>query len=235
LESALTTPKPRDFTGALRAPSVSVIAEIKRRSPSAGELNIDLDPADLARQYAGGGASCLSVLTDIEYFGGSVDDLQMARAAVEVPVLRKDFTVDSRDVIDARTMGADAILLIVAALSDHELSEFIGVANQLSLSVLVEVHDKQEIQRALNCGAVVIGVNQRNLHTFEIDPHLAETLAADLPANVMKVAESGIRTPDDIVRLAGAGYDAVLVGTSVVTAEEAQNAVSGLVEAGKVA
>src|SRR5262249_22488808 len=162
------------FARALRKPGISVIAEVKRRSPSAGDLNLELDPADLAIRYTDGGASCLSVLTDAKYFGGSISDLQAARSATTLPVLRKDFTVDERDVADARAVGADAILFVVAALSDSELTRFLQLAKQLSLSALVEVHNEYEIERALDAGADVIGVNQRDLHTFEIDNHLAE-------------------------------------------------------------
>lgn len=218
LSQAKSTPLPRDFEAALRAPGLSVIAEVKRRSPSAGDLAPDLDPAQLASQYEVGGAACLSVLTDEAFFSGSVEDLQRARAAVQVPVLRKDFTVHERDIADARIMGADAVLLIVAALSDDELRTFASVARDLQLAALFEVHDEEEVTRAVRADATIIGVNQRNLHTFDIDRSLATRLRPLLPDGVVTVAESGVRDATDAKALAAAGYDAVLVGTSLVRA-----------------
>jgi indole-3-glycerol phosphate synthase len=218
----------RDFRAALGASGVSVIAEIKRRSPSKGDLAPDLDPAALAKAYAAGGAACLSVLTDEEFFGGSVADLQAARAAVDVPVLRKDFTVSERDVYDARIMGADAVLLIAAALATTELQRFREVAEQLGLTPLVEVHDEAELTRALAAGADVIGVNQRDLRTFDVDRELAARLASRMPDGVVKVAESGIRDAGDVSRLVDAGYDAILVGESIVTAPNPSEAVRAL-------
>ena len=224
-------PPPRGFAAALRADStLSVISEIKRRSPSKGDLCPDLVPADLARTYESGGASCLSVLTDADYFGGSVADLQAARGACSLPVLRKDFTVDARDVADARLMGADAMLLIVAALSDGELRAFHDLATELGLDALVEVHDERELDRAADAGASIIGVNQRDLTTFEIDRELAVKLAPRMPAGVITVAESGIRGVDDARAVADAGYHAVLVGESVVTSGDQTAAVAALAE-----
>lgn len=219
---------PRDFAAALRAPGLSVIAEVKRRSPSKGDLAADLDPAEVAAAYAAGGAACLSVLTDQDYFGGSPADLQAARAAVGLPVLRKDFTVCVNDVLDARLIGADAVLLIVAALNDDELQEFASVAANVNLTALFEIHDEAELERALAADATVIGVNQRDLVTFEVDQQRAVRMAPQIPADRVRVAESGVRGPDDASVLFQAGYDAVLVGESVVTAAGRSEAVAAL-------
>ncbi|MDP6976765.1 MAG: indole-3-glycerol phosphate synthase TrpC [Acidimicrobiales bacterium] len=207
---------------------VAVIAEVKRRSPSKGDLAADLDPAATAAHYVAGGAACLSVLTDAEAFGGSPADLASARAAVDVPVLRKDFTVDARDVCDARIMGADAVLLIAAALDDSELADFAVLAHEVGLDVLLEVHDEAELERALAVEVDLVGVNQRDLVTFAVDSDRAVRVAAAIPDGVPSVAESGITGPDDVRRLAAAGYDAVLVGESVVTADDPAAAVAGL-------
>lgn len=221
VEQAQALPPTRGFAGALRAGHrLAVISEIKRRSPSKGDLFPDLDPADLARTYEAGGASCLSVLTDSEFFGGSVDDLQRARASCALPVLRKDFTVDARDVADARLMGADAVLLIVAALADGELSELHQLATHLGLDVLVEVHDQHELDRAVAAGATLIGVNQRDLTTFTVDRDLAAKLRPSMPEGSVTVAESGVRHRADAEALRSAGYDAVLVGQSLVTSAD---------------
>ena len=208
----------RDFFAALKAPGLSVIAEVKRRSPSKGDLAADLDPAAVAAEYQSGGASCLSVLTDVDHFGGSPDDLRAARAAVELPVLRKDFTVAVNDVYDARLMGADCVLLIVAALNDGELAEFSAAASAVGLTSLFEIHDEAELERALAVDAQVIGVNQRDLVTFEVDQERAVRMAPQIPAERVRIAESGVRGPEDAAVLWQAGYDAVLVGESVVTA-----------------
>jgi indole-3-glycerol phosphate synthase len=205
-----------------------VIAEVKRRSPSKGDLHPDLDPAAVAAAYAAGGASCLSVLTDREFFGGSVDDLQAARAAVDLPVLRKDFTVSPADVCDARIMGADAVLLIVAALDDAELRDFHALAGELGLDVLVEVHDEPEMERALAVGATLLGVNQRDLVTFQVDHDRAARMAKAMPPQATSVAESGIRGPEDAAALRAAGYDAILVGESLVTAADPASALASL-------
>ena len=217
-------PPTRGFAAALRARStageLAVISEIKRRSPSKGALNVDLDPADLARRYVDGGAACLSVLTDAESFGGSVDDLREAAGAVDVPVLRKDFTVSQQDVYDARAMGADCVLLIAAALSAAELADFHGLARSIELDVLVEVHDERELEVALVIGATLVGVNQRDLVTFEVDHERAVRMAGAIPADVVRVAESGVRDADDARSLRDAGYDAILVGETLVTAAD---------------
>jgi len=222
---------PRGFAAALRAASateLAVIAEVKRRSPSKGDLAPALDPAVTAGAYAAGGAACLSVLTDGQWFGGSAADLQAARSAVSIPVLRKDFTVGPLDVADARGMGADAVLLIVAALSDAELSDLHAMALDLGLDVLVEVHDEDELGRAVAVGATLIGVNQRDLVTFEVDTDRAVRVGAAMPDGVVRVAESGIRGADDAARLADAGFHAVLVGESVVTAGDPAASVTAL-------
>lgn len=227
-EQALSCVPPRGFAKALRAtPHLAVIAEIKRRSPSKGALNADLDPAVLAQQYQAGGASCLSVLTDENHFGGSVSDLQTARDACNLPVIRKDFTVDARDVCDARIMGADCVLLIAAALTPAELSGFVELAQQIDIDALVEVHDERELAIAIDAGATLIGVNQRDLVTFQVDQERAVRMAGVMPSNVVKVAESGVRGREDAVALRAAGYDAVLVGEHLVTAA---NPVAALTE-----
>lgn len=214
-------PPTRGFRAALTASTgLAVIAEIKRRSPSKGALHPDLDPTALASTYAAAGASCLSVLTDEEFFGGSVADLQAARAATDLPVLRKDFTVSALDVADARLMGADAVLLIAAALDPGELIALHRLATDLGLDVLVEVHDEPELEIALQAGATLIGVNQRDLVTFEVDHDRAARLVGAIPAGTVKVAESGVRDGADARRLADAGYDAILVGETLVTATD---------------
>jgi indole-3-glycerol phosphate synthase len=222
---------PRGFAEALRMGSkdrLAVIAEVKRRSPSKGVIDATLDPGAVARQYEDGGASCLSVLTDASFFGGSSQDLVAARAASRLPVLRKDFTVSSVDVLDARAMGADAVLLIVAALSDAELVELRSLAEDLRMAALVEVHDARELDRALAAGARMIGVNQRDLSTFEVVRTRAEELAALIPPGVVTVAESGIRDAVDARRVAAAGYDAALVGESLLKSPDRAAAVRQL-------
>ena len=230
---AASMPPPRGFTAALAAVDpvehgIGVIAEVKRRSPSKGDLAADLDPAVLARQYADGGANCLSVLTDVEFFGGSAGDLAAARNACSLPVLRKDFTVCAHDVADARLMGADCVLLIAAALERDELVRLHALATDLGLDVLVEIHDEPELEVALAAGASLVGVNQRDLVTFAVDHDRAVRMGGLMPADVVAVAESGVRGPDDAAALAAAGYRAVLVGESLVTAGDPTAAVSAL-------
>lgn len=227
-ERCLQMAPTRNFGAALAAPGLSVIAEVKRRSPSKGDLAADLDPAEVAQSYAEGGAACLSVLTDEDHFGGSAADLAAARAAVDLPVLRKDFTVHLHDVYDARLMGADAVLLIVAALDDSELQAFSAAAADVGLAALFEIHDEAELERALAADATVIGVNQRDLVTFEVDQERAVRMAPQIPAGLIRVAESGVRGPDDARVLHQAGFDAVLVGESVVTAGQRSAAVRAL-------
>ena len=195
---------------------MAIISEIKRRSPSKGDLFADLDPGRLARAYEAGGASCLSVLTDEDWFGGSIADLQAARASVDLPVIRKDFTVDARDVVDTRLMGADCVLLIAAALDDAELADFHRLATELGLDALVEIHDEVELERALAVDADLVGVNQRDLITFQVDRERAVRMAAQMPTGVVRVAESGVRSRADAVALADAGYHALLVGETLV-------------------
>jgi indole-3-glycerol phosphate synthase len=220
VEQAASTPPPRDFVGSLRGTGLSCIAEIKRRSPSKGDLDPSLQADLVAKDYVAGGAACLSVLTDVDFFGGSVADLTAAREASGLPVLRKDFTVQEADVADARLMGADAVLLIAAALSDAELTACATLADQLGLAALVEVHDEEELTRALGAGAVLVGVNQRDLRTFQVDHERACALAARIPPGVVAVAESGIRHAADAGRLAAAGYDAILVGETLMRAAD---------------
>jgi indole-3-glycerol phosphate synthase len=223
IDDTRALPTTRGFRSALLdARGLAVIAEIKRRSPSKGDLNLDLDPATLAAAYAAGGASCLSVLTDVDHFGGSVADLQAARAACALPVIRKDFTVSERDVVDTRLMGADCVLLIAAALSDDELARFHARALAIGLDALVEIHDEGELRRALQVGATLIGVNQRDLVTFEVDHERAVRMAGAIPESAVKVAESGVRDADDARSLRLAGYDAILVGETLVTSADPQ-------------
>jgi indole-3-glycerol phosphate synthase len=224
-----TLPVLRDFAGALQGAGMACIAEIKRRSPSKGDLDPELQPDLVAKDYLAGGASCLSVLTDREFFGGAVEDLTVAREASGLPVLRKDFTVQEVDVVEARLMGADAVLLIAAALDDDELARFHARATALGLAALVEVHDEAELDRALAVGAHLVGVNQRDLRTFAVDHDRAGALAARLPSDVVAVAESGIRHADDARRLADAGYDAILVGETLVRATDRVAALRALI------
>ncbi len=229
LDAARSMPPARGFERSLAAADgLAVIAEVKRASPSKGDLHRDLDPASVAAAYAAGGATCLSVLTDQAWFAGSPEDLQAARAAVSVPVLRKDFTVAGADVCDARTMGADCVLLIAAALDDAELADLHALALEIGLDVLVEIHDGPELERALAVGATLVGVNQRDLVTFEVDTERAVRMAPQMPEGVVRVAESGVRGVDDATRLAEAGYHAVLVGESLVTAGDHAAAVAAL-------
>jgi indole-3-glycerol phosphate synthase len=220
--TALDAAPPRDFAGSLRRADgrVAVVAELKRRSPSKGDLAPDLDPVETARAYEAGGAAALSVLTDAAYFGGSVTDLQAARAATQLPALRKDFMIDEVQVYEARAIGADAILLIVAALDDGTLADLHGLATSLGLAVLVEAHDADEVKRALAAGATILGVNSRNLSTFDEDLGVAERLSDLIGPDVVAIAESAIRSPADAQRMATAGFDAVLVGEALVRAPD---------------
>lgn len=207
---------------------IAVISEIKRRSPSKGDLAPGLDPVELAQQYERGGAVCLSVLTDVDFFGGSIEDLVAARAACTLPVLRKDFTVSARDVCDARIMGADCVLLIAAALDQAELESFLKLAHAIGFDALVEIHDEAELDRAVTAGADLIGVNQRDLVTFAVDTDRAVRMAPQMPTGVVRVAESGITGPADAAVLAGAGYHAVLVGEHLVTSGDPEGGVAAL-------
>lgn len=207
----------------------AVIAEIKRESPSKGVLHPSLDPVEMARLYRDGGASAISVLTDVEHFGGSADDLRAAREAVGLPILRKDFTVSRNDVLDTAEMGASCVLLIVAALSRSELAEFLSIARDVGLDALVEVHDEIEASLAVDLGASMIGVNQRDLHTFQVDTERAERVVASLPSSVVRVAESGFSSAAAVERAATAGFDAVLVGETFVVSDHPADAVRGFV------
>jgi indole-3-glycerol phosphate synthase len=229
---ASAAPPALDGYLALRAPGVGVIAEVKRASPSRGTLADIADPAHLAGEYAAGGARCVSVLTEGRWFGGSLADLVAVRAAVKVPVLRKDFIVSSYQVHEARAHGADLCLLIVAALEQNALVGLLERVESLGMTALVEVHDEEEADRAMAAGARVIGVNARNLKTLEIDRTVFERIAPGLPNHVVKVAESGVRGPHDLIKYASAGADAVLVGEGLVTQKSPRDAVAELVTAG---
>lgn len=223
-----------DAHAALAAPGgVKVIAEVKRSSPSKGALAAIADPAGLARDYACGGATVISVLTEQRRFGGSLDDLDQVRLAVDTALLRKDFVVTSYQLWESRTHGADVVLLIVAALEQPALVSLHERAASLGLTVLVEVHDEQELSRAVDAGARVIGVNARNLHTLEVDRATFVRLAPRIPDGVVRVAESGIRGPHDVLEYARHGADAVLVGEALVTGGSPRRAVADLVAAGQ--
>jgi len=211
----------RDFTTALRNPCggpLALIAEVKKASPSAGLIRPDFDPVSIAREYEAAGASCLSVLTDEKFFQGSLEYLRQIRAAVSLPLLRKDFIIDERQILEAVEWGADAILLIVAILSDMQLRQFHALGTEAGLAALVEVHDEVELDRALAAGAQLIGVNNRDLKTFQVDLATTEHLAARLPSvsRPLLVAESGIHTHADVERLAACGAQAMLVGESLM-------------------
>ena len=219
----------RGFGRALReAPTPRVIAEVKRRSPSRGEIRRDFDPVACATAYARGGAAAISVLTDEHYFGGHLSFLGKIRAAVDRPLLRKDFVIDSYQLDEARVAGADAVLLIVAALEQEALLALRARAAALDLDVLVEVHDEQELERALDAGVDLVGVNNRDLRTFETDLAVTERLAPRVPEGVVLVAESGIFTNEDLSRLARAGAGAFLVGESLMREEDMERALRAL-------
>jgi indole-3-glycerol phosphate synthase len=231
-QRAASAPRAIDALARLREPGVGVIAEVKRRSPSKGSLAAIDDPAALAKEYEAGGARMISVLTEQRRFGGSLDDLDTVRAAVRVPVLRKDFVVGSYQVHEARAHGADVVLLIVAALDQNTLVGLRERIESLGMTALVEVHSEDEASRAIDAGASVIGVNARDLRTLEVDRSAFERIAPGLPTNVVKIAESGVRGPLDLIEYAAAGADAVLVGESLVTMSDPRHAVAELVTAG---
>lgn len=223
---AQDAPPTRDFAGALRGDEVRIIAEIKRASPSEGAIREgQFDPAAIAREYEAGGAAALSVLTDAEFFGGDLNHLTAAREATKLPVLRKDFVMDEYQVYEARAAGADAVLLIVAALEPAPLRELQALAAELGLAALVEAHEEHELQVALDCDSEMIGVNNRDLRSFAVDLGTTERLAAMVPDHRVLVAESGVHTRGDIERLARAGADAALVGTALMRAENPADAV----------
>jgi len=233
-ELADQAPAPLDPLPELRRPGVSVIAEVKRRSPSKGALADIPDPAALAAAYESGGAAVVSVLTEKRRFGGSLDDLRTVRGAVGLPVLRKDFVVTPYQLVEARAAGADLVLLIVAALEQQTLESLHAQSLGLGLTPLVEVHDEAEAERALAAGAQLVGVNARNLRTLEVDDTTFERIAQVIPESCVRVAESGISGPDDVARLAQAGADAVLIGEALVRDGDPEAAVRGMVAAGAV-
>ncbi len=222
----------RDFVAALRAKIAAgqpaVIAEIKKASPSKGVLREDFIPADIAQSYAEFGAACLSVLTDAQFFQGCADYLKQARASCQLPVLRKDFMVDAYQIYESRVMGADAILLIAACLDDAQLKDFETIARSLDMAVLVEVHDAGELTRALKLKTPLIGVNNRNLKTFEVSLDTTLSLMRDVPPDRLLVCESGIHSRDDVLRMGSAGVNAFLVGEAFMRAQEPGEALASL-------
>jgi indole-3-glycerol phosphate synthase len=235
--NARLAPPPRGFLQALHTEgSVSLIAECKRRSPGAGDIRPGLDPIELTRGYERSGASALSVLTDSRFFGGSNEDLASIRAARGIPILRKDFTLDPLHVVEARACGADAVLLIVRILGDAQLRELLEVARALDMEALVEAHDTGEIERAVDAGARVLGINNRDLATFTTDLETTVGLLERVPDDVLVVSESGIRTRDDVERLGAAGVDAILVGETLLRdpdPEAAAGRLSGVAKEGR--
>ena len=219
-ELAVAAYSPKDFLGALRRPGLAVIAEMKQRTPSMGVLSDDYRPADIAHAYVDGGAAAISVLTHMAGFGGRPDHIRAVRAATELPILRKDFVTDPYEVAEARACGADAVLLIVAALDRTQLKDLIAVAGSRSLTALVEVHDEAESQAALEAGAQAVGVNHRNLRDFTVDLGLTERIRAVVPTEIVLVAESGIHSVEDARRMRDAGADAILVGEALMRARD---------------
>ena len=222
LEAAVgNSPVVRDFLGGITAyEHVSLIAECKRRSPGAGLIRPDLEMETVSRLYEQGGAAALSVLTDAPYFGGSLEDLRVARETTNLPILRKDFTLDPLQILEARVAGADAVLLIVRILEDEVLQRLIVEAEALGMAALVEVHDECELKRALEVGAGIIGINNRDLATFTTDLDTTIRLLERVPEDIVVVSESGIRVPEDVDRLGGVGVDAVLVGESLLRSSD---------------
>ncbi len=215
-----SAPAARDFARALVRENVALIAEIKRASPSKGELNTQIDPAQLAQTYAAHGASAISVLTDKKYFNGDLSDLKSVRAAVQIPILRKDFIVDEYQIYESRTLQADAILLIVRVLSDLQLCDYLALAQSLGMNALVEIHDESELERAVAANARIIGINNRNLANFTVDLATTERIAPQIGADKIIVAESAVFTCTDVERAARAGAHAVLVGEALMRAED---------------
>ena len=228
--NADSSPPIRDFGLALQTPGISVIGEIKRASPSAGTFAPDLDPVATAQIYEASGAAAISVLTDSDFFHGSSQDLELAREATSLPILRKDFIFNIYQVYQSRVMGADAILLIVAAVDD--LAELLDAARDIGLSCLVEVHDENEVEQALLAKAGIIGINNRDLRTFDTTLEITENLCPQLPDDVIVVSESGIKGPADVERLSRAGIDAILVGESLVRSSNPAQYLQTLREAG---
>jgi indole-3-glycerol phosphate synthase len=233
LERQAAAHRPRGFAAALRRASAggpAIIAELKKASPSRGLIRPDFEPVALARSLEAAGAAALSVLTDREFFQGSLENLTRASAAVRIPCLRKDFILDPFQILEARAAGADAILLIVAALADADLKTLYAEARRMELDVLCEIHDREELERAVALDFSVIGVNSRNLHTMEVQPQTQIELGRLLPATALRVAESGIRHAADIAHMAEAGYDAFLVGESLMRQPDPAAALAALLE-----
>ena len=219
-EAAATVSPPRDFAAALASPGLSLIAEIKRASPSAGPINIDVDVAAQARAYEQGGAAAISVLTEPDHFIGSLVDLRAVHGAVQIPVLRKDFIAHPLQVWEARAAGADAILLIVAALDQRALVSLYDLAETLGMGALVETHDADEVARAVDAGARIVGINTRNLATLEVDPAVVEKVRASVPDGVTLVGESGVSSRADVEAMLSVGVDAVLIGEALMRAPD---------------
>jgi indole-3-glycerol phosphate synthase len=220
---------PRGFLAAIRAPGMSLVAEIKRRSPSRGAIRDGADPVEVAAAYERGGARAMSVLTEPYYFGGSMDDLVAARAACALPVLRKDFLIDPYQMLEARAAGADAVLVIVAAVrAASRREDVMAAARELGLDVLVEAHDEREVDQALESGADLLGINQRDLRTFEIDRRLAERLRPRIPAEIAVIAESGVSARAEVEALEQAGLDGVLVGEALMRSGDPEKAAAEL-------
>lgn len=233
--AAVATPRGQAFIDRLSAPGgLNIIAECKRRSPSRGVLRAAYDPVEIARGYEAAGAAAVSVLTEPAFFDGSLADLAAVRAAVGVPLLRKDFVVDTWQLLEARAAGADAVLLIAAALSDEDLRLLDASARSLGLATLIEVHSDKELDRALDAGARVIGVNNRNLHTLDVDVDVSTRLARRIPAEVVAVSESGLRTPSDIAALVACGYRAFLIGERFMTSADPGAALAALLDGARV-
>lgn len=230
-EAARRAPRGAAFDAALRRPGINVIAECKRRSPSRGVLRRGYEPETIATGYQAAGAAAISVLTEATFFDGTLDHLRRVREAVSIPVLRKDFLSTEFQLLEARAAGADAVLLIVAALSDADLKQLLGQSHQLDLAALVEVHDEQELTSAIDAGASIVGVNSRNLNTLEVDTGTFDRLASRLPSTVAAVAESGLREADDLHRLKRQRYDAFLIGERLMTMDEPGAALGALLSA----
>ncbi len=230
---AADAPPPRDFLAALQTPKtgpVALIAEVKKASPSAGIIRADFDPSAIAKAYAANGASCLSVLTDEKFFQGNDDHLVAVRQAVTLPIIRKDFVVSEWQIYESRALGADAVLLIVAALTPAQIADYQAVAQELGMAALVEVHTEAEMEVALGANAKLIGINSRNLNTFVTDLGTVERLAAMVPKGVTLVAESGLKTPADVKRVAEAGAKAILVGETLMRSRDIGAATRALLE-----
>ena len=228
-QAAAEAPPPRDFFAALAAPGpIRLIAEVKKASPTAGIIRDDFQPVEIARTYAEHGAACISVLTDEPFFQGSLDDLRAVRAAVDRPVLRKDFILDRYQLYEARAAGADAVLLIAECLDDASLPKLFAEAVELGMSPLVELYEPENLPRVLGAGARLVGVNNRNLRTFEVDLDHTIAMRERVPDDCVLVGESGIRTPGDVARLEAAGVDAILVGESLMRAADIGAAVDEL-------